>query len=1254
MAVVESRISLWEALAGRAPGQPVGPADPGLWSAVAERINPAKARPRLRAGVEEANLVSVRGVPYTMLRSPDDRKACYLRLAPEEVELAHLMDGTRTLARLVGDFARTTGRLAPDQVRRVAADLAGNRMLDELPVDAFRPLERVHRKPWPVRLGRGVLAILQGRRVALANIDPLITLLYRAGGRLFFTRAVAALMFTLGFLGLFAFGYQWWSGEQSVFLTRDSYFVGAAVLLGLNVVALVCHELGHALATKHAGRRVPTAGLLVYFGIPSVFVDTTDVWMAGRRGRILTTLAGPATGLVLAGTSALVGFAVPEAAPWCFKLSFAWYVNALFNLNPFLALDGYYLLMDWLEVSNLRAKGLAWVVARLRRRPPRWRDLDREGRFAALYGVMAIGWLAIALNVGYRVYVDRVAGLGIGLWRSGWVAQLLLVAVVAALAAPAIYFAFGWLARRWRRLRRRIADARAERDAPRRLDALRATTLRDLPPHALAQLARSARWVYPRSGSQVVFAGAAQPTVYAVVEGALEARAPGDPVGTVRERVGPGGLVGVAAAVAGTPAPWAWHTAGTTLLAIPSSAVAQAIADSGITPGGSFGTGAEAEVLLNEAPATAHLSTEDTMGLATVATPISLAPDATVDLRGPADALLIASGVVVLPTGQTLGRGTLMGPSGEDAPTTIGTARTAVRLFSFPADSGRRLLVRGTNPPGSTTDSDGPTGANTAPGTGVHPPAGYPPLAVPPGPPTRTRRDHVDGRFERRLRWALVLVLLLALFLTGGNVLWPPLTWAEMPHDKALLTVERGRAVAVVDGVSTPMSAGESVYIGASDVVTVADRSRARVTYRGGAASLLCAGSEVGVDQLQTTGRPEQPSASMVLRRGTALTDTATASPTFTDLAATWRSNAGVAVSTGSAWFVVTGVGVTVSEGTVALGGFYLPAMHEPLGCPGEPASRRPSGEHRGPLDLLLPPPDVTTSAAGTTPPPDTTSTDVTPTTAAPTESPTESPTGAPTSSATTAPPPTDPGGPSISWVTSPTGQTVAQALPSGAPCTSNPLHANLAVRDDTAGVNNRAATHVVFRWLETAPAYNQDQHVGGPNWTSSTPTVAFPSAGGTFTVRVTAYDAQGQASNTLQAKLNVAPCIYIASVTDSPNPLNQTPPSPDYCFENPNQVYERLSVQAEVLSNTWGAGLNVWMTWSVSVDGAGGKQNMLLRTGTTYVIANTLPVFWKDAYSKGGTLHVTVNATDTAGNQATSRLADITLAPCTLIVIPR
>src|SRR5690606_5523714 len=317
----------WEALAGRAPGRPVGPADPGLWAAVMERLNPARARPRLRGGVEEAQLVSARGVPYVMLRSPD-RAACYLRLTPEEWALAQRMDGTRTVARLVAEFARISERIAPDQVRRLVADLAGNRLLDELPVDAYHPIAALRRGPWPVRLGRGLLAAARGRRVGSASAAGLAGALSRAGGRWLFTRPAAVLLALVAAAGLAGFIWTWWAGSASLFLTGESYAAGAAVLLGLNVVALACHEAGHALATKHAGRRVPAAGFLVYFGIPSVFVDTTDVWMAGRRARLLTTAAGPATGLVLAGAASLTGLAFPALAPWTFKLAFVWYLNA--------------------------------------------------------------------------------------------------------------------------------------------------------------------------------------------------------------------------------------------------------------------------------------------------------------------------------------------------------------------------------------------------------------------------------------------------------------------------------------------------------------------------------------------------------------------------------------------------------------------------------------------------------------------------------------------------------------------------------------------------------------------------------------------------------------------------------------------------------------------------------------------------------------------------------------------------------------
>ena len=67
--------------------------------------------------------------------------------------------------------------------------------------------------------------------------------------------------------------------------------------------------------------------------------------------------------------------------------------------------------------------------------------------------MVAVAWLVIAVNLAWRIWTDRVAGLTLGLWRQGWAARVLLLAVVAGLAAPAVYALAGWVAGRWRRLR---------------------------------------------------------------------------------------------------------------------------------------------------------------------------------------------------------------------------------------------------------------------------------------------------------------------------------------------------------------------------------------------------------------------------------------------------------------------------------------------------------------------------------------------------------------------------------------------------------------------------------------------------------------------------------------------------------------------------------------------------------------------------------------------------------------------------------
>ncbi len=1034
MTYVETPVSVWEALAGRAPGKAVGPADPELWGAVVDRLNPARARPVLRAGIECTEQVSVRGATYVMLRSPDDGgRACYLRLTPEEWRLAQLMDGTHTVARLVAEFARIAGRLAPDQVRRVVADLAANRMLDELPVDAFRPVQDPQQHPLPPRVGGSVVSAARGRRMLVADVDGFVSALYRRGGRVLFTRTGAVVMSVVAVIGLALFVATWWRGNQSVFLTGGSYLAGAIVLLLLNVVALASHELGHALATKHAGREVPAAGVLVRFGIPSVFVDTTDVWMAGRRARMVATAAGPVAGLVLAGTIQLVGLAVPALGPVAFKLAFLWYLNTLLNLSPFLALDGYHLLMDWLEIPDLRARGLAWVHAQLRRSPPKWSQLDREGRLVALYGAVAVLWVVIVLNIAYRIWADRVAGLVTGLWPSGWMARLLLVAVVAGLCASLIRLAVGRLIRWLRLSRERAAERRREADLPRRLAALRASDLGGLPTPALTSLAGRARWVHPPTGRQLVVAGSSQSAVYVVVDGALQGRMHGDPAGTIRHHVGPGGVVGLAGALTGRPPALDWHTAGTRLLSLPTAAVATVI---GPMPGPPPADRAEAEALFADTPALAALAVDDRLALISGAHPVDLESGAPVMLPGPTHAVVVESGVVAMPDGVELRRGTLIGPVGDGTPGMVAQARTPVRLWVVPDASELPPLVGPGRRPGATETADHVAAARRAPLAGVHRTVAYPPLAVPPGPPPADADgEEVDSGFQRKMWWLLLLLLLSALMLTFVNLVPGP-AWAEMPTERALLAADRGRVTVVIDGRTVVLDEGDRRHVADGARIEVAAGSTGRLTFHGGAVALLCGGSRAGVGRLWTDGgRTREPHGVLAVDNGRLLADTTSTSGAFAPLALVVRRPAGDVENTGPAWYAVDPAAVTVATGEVRVAGAPAAPVQGDLSCgdgvPVAPPAGTPSPE---PTASELPSAPVTDVSPTATP-------TVTPTTAVPTTAPARvEPTEAPTTNRPpTRPPPPPPTARPTRTVPRPPTATTQRPTGTPSPTTGSP-----------------------------------------------------------------------------------------------------------------------------------------------------------------------------------------------------------------------
>ncbi|MEO0586511.1 MAG: hypothetical protein AAF078_02625, partial [Planctomycetota bacterium] len=129
-----------------------------------------------------------------------------------------------------------------------------------------------------------------------------------------------------------------------------------ACLIGLKVL----HEFGHAYACKAFGGHVPEMGAYFMLFTPLAYVDATDSWSFPKvRERSIVTLGGVYVESLVGGV-ALIVWAMTEPSALnslAYQIALlATVTTALFNLNPLLRYDAYYLVSDLSGVPNLRAR----------------------------------------------------------------------------------------------------------------------------------------------------------------------------------------------------------------------------------------------------------------------------------------------------------------------------------------------------------------------------------------------------------------------------------------------------------------------------------------------------------------------------------------------------------------------------------------------------------------------------------------------------------------------------------------------------------------------------------------------------------------------------------------------------------------------------------------------------------------------------------------------------------------------------------
>ena len=244
-----------------------------VWDRLERALSPTEARPRVVSGIEVAHHTTRSGRPYVVIRNAVAQT--YLKLDPRELELVLLMDGTRTVRSLVVTYYRRNGVLALSRVAGLVEVLRTHRFLEEQPLDTYAELSHALASRRPVRVVTHVVHRLLQPEVSVRSIDARLSDWYHSWGRWFFTKPAALAGIVLGLAAPVFFLLELSRPRYALFRTGGSYLTGVLVLAALEAVTLALHEIGHGLAVKHAGRTVGRAGMMLYFGLPVAFIDTT-------------------------------------------------------------------------------------------------------------------------------------------------------------------------------------------------------------------------------------------------------------------------------------------------------------------------------------------------------------------------------------------------------------------------------------------------------------------------------------------------------------------------------------------------------------------------------------------------------------------------------------------------------------------------------------------------------------------------------------------------------------------------------------------------------------------------------------------------------------------------------------------------------------------------------------------------------------------------------------------------------------------
>jgi hypothetical protein len=255
---------------------------------------------------------------------------------------------------------------------------------------------------------------------------------------------ISAVLFAGRFVSIF--------GHKSNFQILGSSVVGFFFYFFVALAPVIAiHEISHGLALAHYGGEPGEMGTgLFYFG-PMFYIETTDAYTLKKRQRIMVSLAGNISTLLIGSIVVFILLFVtfPQPAELIVTMvAFYCFDAALINFAPAFETDGYGVLTDALNMPNLRPESYEYVGSLIKRvfgaKKLKATGMTRRKKNIMIgFTMLSVGWLIYLVfqTALFMTYMSQDFTFSLSkILHAVWTSQALSAAAVVIAVLSVVYY----------------------------------------------------------------------------------------------------------------------------------------------------------------------------------------------------------------------------------------------------------------------------------------------------------------------------------------------------------------------------------------------------------------------------------------------------------------------------------------------------------------------------------------------------------------------------------------------------------------------------------------------------------------------------------------------------------------------------------------------------------------------------------------------------------------------------------------------